>query len=308
MFKIKSKKAFALMVAILTMLLVVSCTDEQSSSKKKSSSEVTSVLDAPIYEVDFLNYYKSNKHFYKVEPLLKQYFNSVQKAYNDSDKNDLVTFELEVAGQAAAESLISYYNTVEASEDTTEERLKLLNTYEPFLEVNTVVAEINLIVVASGGESVNQPDTFAKLKQAIDNAIKEYSGYDSLENKTFNFITDEGEARYRIIRSEECLESARIAAVLWKALKEKGVSCRNQTDYEDDTDFEILIGNTNRPESQTALDKLQNESGSWIVCSIGRKIVINAVDPADLETAVEYYIDNYFSLVTPTYFEEYISK
>ena len=296
MFVINAKKVLAFVFIVLTLTFAIGCTEEQS------------VPNGSVYEVEFLNYYKSSKHFLNIEPLLKQYFESVQKAYNESDKSDLKTFNIEAAGQVAADGLISYFNVTESSDETPEQRLVFLDLYEPFSEVNVVVAEIEVSVAATDNKSLNQPDKLIELKKTVNDALKKYSGYDSLENKTSNFITDEGEARYKIIRSDGCIESADAARELWKSLNEKGVSCRNQTDIEKDTDFEILIGNTNRSESKTAFDKLKNENGRWIVCSIGRKIVIYAVDPTDLKTAVEYYINNRFSMEAQVPFEEYISK
>ena len=57
------------------------------------------------------------------------------------------------------------------------------------------------------------------------------------------------------------------------------------------TEYEILVGNTNRPESSAVLDGL-NDYG-WAVRVIGNKIVINAKNLQFLSDAVEYFARTY---------------
>lgn len=57
------------------------------------------------------------------------------------------------------------------------------------------------------------------------------------------------------------------------------------------TDYEILIGNTNRPESASALEGL-NDYG-WAITVSGNKIVLNAKLGTFLSDAVEYFIRTY---------------
>ena len=63
-----------------------------------------------------------------------------------------------------------------------------------------------------------------------------------------------------------------------------------------ESQYEILIGNTNRAESATALDGL-NDYG-WAVRVIGNKIVLNAKNNRFLKDAVEYFVSTYIGSVT----------
>ena len=109
-----------------------------------------------------------------------------------------------------------------------------------------------------------------------------------------------GEAVYTIIRPEEGkLEEGSRTSNIFKKMKDAiGVSLKNETDTTDGTDkYEILVGETNRPESKLALDYLKSKTGGryddYIVCTIGKKIVINAFNIEGLKAASEYFIKNY---------------
>ena len=165
------KKLLAIILALVCLVGVVGCSGEGGS-------------DGPITELEFSSYYQSYKYFETTEPLLEQYFESVQKAYNKSDKNDLTTFKLDAAGEAAADALMDKYRSEDSliSKSDNDGRLKFLNMYIPFMGVNTEVAGIELMVTAGdddGGAFIvvadlEQPETFAELKQKIDDAINEY--------------------------------------------------------------------------------------------------------------------------------------
>ena len=113
------------------------------------------------------------------------------------------------------------------------------------------------------------------------------------------FVKD-GASVYDIVRPEksEMEETAR-ASYLFKQMKSVlGVSVKNSSDAEDGTDaYEILIGSTNRPESQQALDHLASKNGGryndYIICTIGKKIVINAYNSESLTVACEYFVKNF---------------
>ena len=109
-----------------------------------------------------------------------------------------------------------------------------------------------------------------------------------------------GESVYTIIRPEEGkLEEGSRTSNIFKKMKDAiGVSLKNETDTTDGTDkYEILVGETNRPESKLALDYLKSKTGGryddYIVCTIGKKIVINAFNIEGLKAASEYFIKNY---------------
>ena len=56
---------------------------------------------------------------------------------------------------------------------------------------------------------------------------------------------------------------------------------------------EILIGNTNRPESAEVLAELNGQVG-YVIKKIGNKIIINANVPGLVDEAVQYFIRTYF--------------
>ncbi len=112
---------------------------------------------------------------------------------------------------------------------------------------------------------------------------------------------ESGESVYSIIRPESTteLEEVTPAAFIFKQFK--GVfnaNIKNQNDKEDGADkYEILIGATNRPESQQALDYIEAQGkgryNDWIICTIGKKIVINAYNAESLNTAAKYFVENF---------------
>ncbi|MBQ3550965.1 MAG: glycoside hydrolase family 16 protein [Clostridia bacterium] len=108
------------------------------------------------------------------------------------------------------------------------------------------------------------------------------------------------EAVYSIVRPAESKNNeATVAGLLFKQFKAKlGISLKNISDENDGTDkYEILIGATNRAESQQALDHLKSKTGGryndYIICTIGKKIVINAYNAEVLSNAADYFLDNY---------------
>lgn len=66
-------------------------------------------------------------------------------------------------------------------------------------------------------------------------------------------------------------------------------------DSKPENEYEILVGNTNRPESASVLEGL-SEYG-WVVRVIGNKIVINAKSGQFLSNAVEYFSNTYIGSV-----------
>lgn len=113
------------------------------------------------------------------------------------------------------------------------------------------------------------------------------------------FVKD-GSSVYRIVRpAEAALDESTCASLIFKQMKSAvGVSAKNVTDAEDGNDvYEILIGSTNRPESAQALNYLAEKTGGryddYIICTIGKKIVINATNSKSLNEATNYFIDNF---------------
>lgn len=122
----------------------------------------------------------------------------------------------------------------------------------------------------------------------------------TISTEDVSFIGASGESVYTIVSpKDEKMDEGKRASYIYKQMKDKlSVNIKNTTDESDGTDaYEILIGNTNRPESKQALDYLKSKSGGryddYIICTIGKKIVINAYNTTVLETACKSFVDNF---------------
>ncbi len=121
-----------------------------------------------------------------------------------------------------------------------------------------------------------------------------------LSTADVNFLDEEGDSRYNVIRPEGCSDTVMRAATSVFSVMKKGLelSPKNNDDSEDgEGKYEILIGNTNRPESATAkqmlVDQVGGRKNDYIICTIGTKIVIlGATDEATVEAA-KYFTSNY---------------
>lgn len=128
-----------------------------------------------------------------------------------------------------------------------------------------------------------------------------------LSTDNVSFIDASGDAVYRIIRSEtatsqENTEVTNAATYLYTQMRNKlGVTSRQTTDAnEDGTDaYEILVGDTNRPESAKVKEyffaKSAGFTDQYIICTIGKKIVIYSSGKDTLRAACEYFLNNYVS-------------
>lgn len=114
-----------------------------------------------------------------------------------------------------------------------------------------------------------------------------------------NYANAEGESVYRIIRPDGDKDVLDIAASVYKNIKSNlGLNIKNVSDTNDGADvYEILIGNTNRPESQQAIQYLRDNGNGryndYIICTIGKKIVINGMTLEAIKAASEYFMANY---------------
>ncbi len=122
----------------------------------------------------------------------------------------------------------------------------------------------------------------------------------SLSTENVVFLGASGESVYSIIRPVDGkLDEGAKASYLFKQMKDiLGASVKNGADDSDGTDaYEILIGNTNRPESKQAIEYLESKTGGryddYIICTIGKKIVINAYNSTALDSACKYFVENY---------------
>ncbi len=121
-----------------------------------------------------------------------------------------------------------------------------------------------------------------------------------LSTSNIKFLDENNESIYRIIRPEnDEMDATNCASTIFKQMKsELGVAVKNMSDTENGADsYEILVGNTNRPESAQALELLKAEKGGryldHIICVIGKKIVINALFEEGLKEATEYFNQNF---------------
>lgn len=111
------------------------------------------------------------------------------------------------------------------------------------------------------------------------------------------YFDENGESVYRITRAEN--DDVTISTYVFKQYKElTGLKVKNMSDTEDGTDvYEILVGQTNRPETALAKQYLiQNVGGrfqDYIICTIGKKIVIYGMTEEALMSAAEYYAANF---------------
>ncbi len=131
---------------------------------------------------------------------------------------------------------------------------------------------------------------------SADNATNGQNGIFSTADVVF---LDNGESRYTIVRPEDNTDVTSVSSVIFKSIKDKlNVSVKNTMDTSDGSDaYEILIGNTNRPESAQALEWLKQNLGGryedYIICTIGKKIVITGMSAVAIETAGRYFVDNF---------------
>ncbi len=114
------------------------------------------------------------------------------------------------------------------------------------------------------------------------------------------YLDADGSSIYRVIRPENGeLDETTQAGYVFKQMKSAlSTSVRNVLDTEDGTDaYEVLIGNTNRAESAQAKDYLIKSVGGriddFIICTIGKKIVINAMTADSLKAACSYFAANF---------------
>ncbi len=122
--------------------------------------------------------------------------------------------------------------------------------------------------------------------------------------ETVNYFNESGKSNYKIVRPEENDAMFDISSNVFKAMKEKlQLTVQNTADSSDGTDqYEILIGATNRQESKTAYDYLVENIGGrfddYIICTIGKKIVIHGLSNTAIANAADHFINNYLSAHT----------
>lgn len=138
-------------------------------------------------------------------------------------------------------------------------------------------------------------------KKPADSSTPATNGEIVITTDDVKYIADDGSSVYRIIRPEGDAVATTAAGTIAKNMKNGlGVSIKNFSD-DADTDhtefYEILVGDTNRPESKAAIDYLSANSApkyqDFIICTMGKKIVINATTDEAIELAANYFVENF---------------
>lgn len=120
------------------------------------------------------------------------------------------------------------------------------------------------------------------------------------EGEGISLIGADGTVAYKVIRPEVAKEQEVNAAVLFRKTINAtlGVSMGIGDDYVTDAElpavseaYEILIGETNRPETAAALAELEEEQ--FVIRVDGKKIIILGVDANHTLMAVEYFLQYY---------------
>lgn len=130
-----------------------------------------------------------------------------------------------------------------------------------------------------------------------------------------SFLDENGESKYNIIRPEECTdEVSRAATSIYGTLKKQlAISPKNMSDSEDGTDkWEILVGETNRPETAAAKEMLVADAGGryndYIICNIDKKIVVLGITDSATAAAAKYFTSNYGTSAVITGGIKYVNK
>jgi|GEM_PF-1586141 len=111
-----------------------------------------------------------------------------------------------------------------------------------------------------------------------------------------------GQPAYVITRADQASDGVIDAAkTLRSALVEAGVDIKLSTDwYKDESEipgYEILVGDTNRSESATVKDSL-DDGENWKIQKVGTKIVIAGRSDASITSAVNVFIEEYIKKET----------
>lgn len=129
---------------------------------------------------------------------------------------------------------------------------------------------------------------------------------DGASDENLVTIVENGQTKYTLVRPES-MDSELLDSVvkLHKAINDKfdlkmefGTDWLKGNQQPDSSLFEILVGNTNRPETKEVLDTLENNT--WAVAQKGNKIVICAKNDALLDVAIDWFIKTYIEAADTT--------
>lgn len=157
-----------------------------------------------------------------------------------------------------------------------------------------VVAMLLTAFAGCGGDDKKPADSSSSTSSTSSTVVS-----DSILSKEDVKFVDGDEAVYRVVRADGDSEITTLASKVFTQYKKSmNTKPKNVLDSEDGTDvYEILVGTTNRAESSQAMEYLIGTGAGryedYIICTIGKKIVINAVTKAGLESAVDYFTANF---------------
>ena len=126
-------------------------------------------------------------------------------------------------------------------------------------------------------------------------------------------VVMDGVCPYRVIRPEEASDEIIAAAksidtFLFYKL-DTHIDIKN--DFAKESELEILVGNTNRPETKELLDSLKE--GQYGIKQIGKKIVIAGYDDEGTVEAVDWFVRSFIKTAEakedePIYLDVFIEK
>ncbi len=125
-----------------------------------------------------------------------------------------------------------------------------------------------------------------------------------ISTEKVTYIDADGESVYSVVRQRDDSDITPIASEVNKQLKSILGIQKTKIIFDGDVEanadaYEILVGNTNRPESQQAIDYLfstgNGRKGDYIICTIGKKIVINGIGAVAISEAANYFISKYIN-------------
>ncbi|MBO5913398.1 MAG: family 16 glycosylhydrolase [Clostridia bacterium] len=149
-----------------------------------------------------------------------------------------------------------------------------------------------VLFVGCGGSEGNESNN-ASVNEGVNNG--------AFSTEDVKYFDANNDAVYRIVRPQNDEGAGALAGVLFKNIKQKiGATLKNVSDTEDGNDiYEILVGNTNRTETETAkqylLTNLDGRYNDYIVCTIGKKIVIYSRSEKGMQEACDYFVANFVS-------------
>ncbi len=133
------------------------------------------------------------------------------------------------------------------------------------------------------------------------------SGEDSatISKQDVNFTDSNGEMQYTLVRADRTGVPYTVCTNLMKKFSDKlGLRAKVvDTDGTDTVDgYEILVGETTRAETKIAREHLISEVGGrnndYIICTVGKKIVIYGMCDEALQAAANRFIDTYLVSAT----------